>query len=237
MGKGRLLAVLTLVLLSLVLASCKTISISSDYTDDDYTSVALLVRDRAENDAIVNFFISLNEYAETMIPTDYAFLGSYRDEVPGLDKILTDWATSTADYLIPNFDVFQAFIADLFSKVGEVDGRKLLQDEEGSISAFYKGKCTDTMVTDAEEFLKGIDVSSWSKAVIQYDAWVNTRALLYDEELPSFGRTFTDDEIISMLARHLVNRFFDYFTLYEILFRTTPDPNMEIIVTDILGLG
>ncbi len=237
MGKGRLLAVLTIVLFSLVLASCKTISISSDYTDDDYDYVVSVVRGRAEDDAIVNLFINLNEYSETMIPSEYSFLEYYRDKVPGLDKILSDWARTTTDYLIPNFDVFHSFITELFSKVEGIDGRKLIQEGDASISTFYSEQCFDTMVSDAEEFLKGMDVSFWNKAVIQYDAWVNTRTMLYNEDIATFDHIFTDDEVIAMFSRHLVDLFFTYFSQCEILFRTTPDPNMETIVTDILGLG
>ena len=233
MRKVWLIAALALTLL---LVSCRTTTTTTDYTDEQYDSVLSLVLERSQSDAIVNLFIRLNEYGDNMVPKDYSFLDEYRDRVPGMDSILGSWAHTITDFLIPNFDTFKTFVPELFATVKKPDSKALLQSSDDSISAYYRTACFDDMVTDLEVFLDGLDVSVWHDAAVQYMAWVSTRAMLYDEENPTMGQDFTEQELYHLVAEHLTDLFFTYLARYETLFRTTPDPGMDSLASAILGL-
>lgn len=227
-----------LVLMAIVfmLASCKTVATTSEYTEENYEYVYNLVLDRSRSDAVLNLFINLNEGKEDMIPADYSFLKEYRYKVPGLDRILTNWAQTTIGFLVPNFDVFQQFVMELFSSVEKPDCKAIIEAGGDSISQYLKEQCSAEMVADINAFLSNIDVSEWKETVVQYSAWVNTRELLYNEDNPSISSVPADEEIREMLSQHLVDLFFSFLSKYETLFRTTPDPEMDSLAASILGL-
>ncbi len=236
MERRRFQTLLVLIAIVFMLASCKTVTTETEYSQEDYELVYSLVLAQSRSDAVQNLFISLNEGQEDMIPSDYSFLRLYRSRVPGLDRILTNWATTTSGFLVPSFDVFQRFVAELFDSAAMPDCKEILNQGDDSISLYIKEQCQAEMVADIDAFIADIDVSAWRETVVQYSAWVNTRALLYDEENPAIGDIPTDEEIRRMLSQHLVDLFFSFLSKYETLFRTTPDPEMDSLAAEILGL-
>lgn len=236
MGRRRIPTLLVLIAIVFMIASCKTVATTSEYTEEDYEYVYNLVLDRSRSDAELNLFINLNEGKEDMIPADYSFLKEYRYRVPGLDRILTNWSKTTRGLLVPNFDVFQKFVTELFSSTQKPDCKVVIEAGGDSISQYLREQCSAEMVADISAFITDLDVSAWREAAVQYSAWVNTREHLYEEDNPEIKAIPSDDEIREMLSQHLVDLFFTFLSKYETLFRTTPDPEMDSLAASILGL-
>ncbi len=236
MGRRRIQTLLVLIAIVFMLASCKTVATTSEYTEEDYEFVYNLVLNESRSDAVQNLFISLNEGKEDMIPSEYSFLKEYRSKVPGLDRILTNWSKTTRDFLVPSFDTFRQFVIEIFSSAEKPDCKTIIEAGDDSISQYFKEQCSAVMTADIKAFISDIDVSEWRETVVQYSAWVNTRELLYDEDNPEIGAIPTDEETREMLSQHLVDLFFTFLSKYETLFRTTPDPDMDSLAASILGL-
>jgi hypothetical protein len=236
MGRRRIPTLLVLIAIVFMIASCKTVAKTSEYTEENYEYVYNLVLDRSRSDAVLNLFINLNEGKEDMIPADYSFLKEYRYRVPGLDRILTNWSKTTRELLVPNFDVFQKFVTELFSSTQKPDCKVVIETGGDSISQYLREQCSAEMVADISAFITDLDVSAWRETAVQYSAWVNTREHLYEEDNPEIKAIPSDDEIREMLSQHLVDLFFTFLSKYETLFRTTPDPEMDGLAASILGL-
>ncbi len=236
MRKVRFLTLLTLISIALMLVSCKTAETELSYSDEEYDHVFGIVLEEAKSSSIMAIFKSLNEGTENMIPSEYSFFEQYRDQVPGLDRLLDNWAQTTMNYLVPSFDTFQKFISELFSSTASPNSRELLSAEDDSISKYYKAQCYGAIKENIDSFLSGLDITELREAIIQYNAWSSTRALLYDNENPYARMDYSDAELRSVVSEYLVDLFFSYFARYETLFRTTPDPEMESLAAAILGL-
>ena len=84
--------------------------------------------------------------------------------------------------------------------------------------------------------LSGLDTGPWRNVAIHYNAWASSRENLYDESNPRIDIAMSDEALIGLLSRHLVDIYIRNLAFYERLIRTTPDPDMDPVASRVLGL-
>ena len=92
------------------------------------------------------------------------------------------------------------------------------------------------MVQIIRPSIVGLDLDYWRQAVTQYNAWVNTRAVLSGQEAKVLPSGQSDEELLDIFAAHLADLYFKYLSSAEVMIRTTPDPEMDQTAARVLGL-
>ena len=80
------------------------------------------------------------------------------------------------------------------------------------------------------------DPTYWNEAVQQYNAWVITGSLLSGSSAQTISAPSDTEGVADMLADHLADLYFRSLASAETLIRTTPDPQMDNLAAQVLGL-
>ncbi len=227
---ARLAAILVTALVLLV--SCSTTS-GAEFTDEQYKTVAQSVLSETLSQTTTNLFLQINDYSLKMVHNDYRALLEYRDTIPGLDRILRQWDQYVSESLIQFFDTFKDYVQTLADGVQITDARALLTGQSNSITIYVKSLVYNQFYSSIRPSLEGMDTSLWDAALMQYRAWQSTQSKLGNDDYPTLP---SDRDALDVLADHLTMVFFQSMSTAETLVRTTPDPNMDTTMAQILGI-
>ena len=222
------------ILVSLTMVCCTTTGLS--FTDDEAAFTLDYVMHKIEEQTVSELFMRLNEFKEPMVPSEYIVMDQLRDVIPGMDRILTDWAHQTTTYILGLYESFRQYSADITEEQVFADPRALLSSGSSSISLYMRRLHFDEMKQVIEQNITEIDPTYWKQAVIQYNAWVNTTNLLTGQNLKTFSTDFGTEAVMDMIAAHLADLYFKVYSTEEVLIRTTPDPDLDSTVARVLGL-
>lgn len=224
--------------LSIALTSCETTNNdSTEVMEDEYQYTINIVLDATMEQAMSDLLGSLNNYNENFIPEEYNFLTEQRMVVPGLDRLMKEWAQEATDHILPYYDVFVSYLNQIVHSIQIEDPQALILESDSSISDFLvrnKGEEISKAIADG---IKSLDASLWNQLAVQYNSWANNRKILYGEEHPLVKTNLTQDQIVTMFSTHLTGSVFYYIRRAEVLFRTTPNASMDPIAARILGLN
>ena len=222
------------IMVSFTLVCCTTTSLS--FTDDEVAFTMDYVIHRIEERTVSELFMRLNEFREPMVPTEYIVMNQLRHDIPGMDRILTDWAHQTTTYILGFYESFRQYSADIAANQVFADPGALLSSGSSSISLYMRRLHFDAMKQVIKQSITEIDPTYWQQAVIQYNAWVNTTNLLTGQNLKTFSTDFDAETVMDMVAAHLADLYFKVFSTEEVLIRTTPDPDLDSTAARVLGL-
>ena len=181
-------------------------------------------------------FRDMNELKENMIPEQYSAMDEFRSEIPGMDMLLTDWASYTTVFIIPMFDDFTSYTLQIAKSQKFTDPRALLDSGTSSVSLYMRRLHLNEITQTIRQSITDLDLSYWRMAVIQYNAWVNTRALLSGQEAKPLPSELSDASLLDLFASHLADLYFKHLSSAEVMIRTTPDPDMDQTAARVLGL-
>lgn len=222
------------IMVSLSMVCCRTATLS--FTDDEIDFTLHYVMQQIEDRTVSELFMRLNEFSEPMVPAEYIVMDLLRHDIPGMDRILTDWARQTTTYILSFYESFRQYSAGITESQTFSDPGVLLSSGSSSISLYMRRLHFDEMKQVIKQNITDIDPTYWQQAVIQYNAWVNTTNLLNGQSLKTIPTNFDAEKVIDMTAAHLADLYFKVYTTEEILIRTTPDPDMDSTAAKVLGL-
>lgn len=232
----RSAALLAVIVILIILVSCKLTETAPVYSDEEIEVTLNYVLTGANDEAVSYMFQDLNELKENMIPEQYGAMDEFRSEIPGMDMLLTDWATYTTAFIIPMFDDFTTYTLQITEAQKFADPRTLLNSGTSSVSLYMRRLHLNEITQTIRQSITGMDLSYWRMALIQYNAWVNTRAVLSGQEAKPLPSNLSDDAFLDIIASHLADLYFKHLSSAEILIRTTPDPDMDQTAARVLGL-
>lgn len=230
------LAVLASVLLMLIV-SCKTTNPSASFTDEQYDYVLHLVLDQAQEQVIADLFKHFNEFKEPMVPEQYSQIDEFRGTAPGLDHLVRQWAESSSLAVLQVFGSFSDYVDQLKGTIVFENPRELLEAGDDSISRYYSSILCDDITQAIFSSIRDMDYSLWIQCVVQYNAWASTRSMLYNESHDILDAETDTDKLATMFSQHLASLFFEHVAAAESLIRTTPDPDMDNVQAQVLGLN
>lgn len=233
--KSGHLAIFIAVLLILALAtltSCRSISSSDELSAVDCDYTLHLVKDQTQDQAISELFKTLNSYGTTFIPSQYAFLETFKDQIPGMGRLINQWAGYISDYLIVNYDSFTSLTNEMLSTMEFKEPQAMIVSSDSSITDLYRQVFFSAIEKAVKDKLSTISISYWQSIVTQYNAWVATQALLGTSGLVPIK----ENDIVSKVATLATELYFSYFSQQETLIRTTPNPDMDSTAASVLGL-
>ena len=223
------------ILVSLILVCCTTTTELS-FTDEEIDFTMGYVMNLIEERTISELFMRLNEFSEPMVPAEYIVMNQLRHDIPGMDRILTDWSHQTITYILGFYESFRQYCAQIAGSQVFTDPRALLSSGSSSISLYMRRLHFDAMKQVIRQNISSIDPTYWQQAIIQYNAWVNTTNLLSGQNMKTFPAYSDTEEVVDMVAAHLADLYFKVFSTEEVLIRTTPDPDMDSTAARVLGL-
>lgn len=232
----RSAALFAVIVILIILVSCKLTETAPVYSDEEIEVTLNYVLTGANDEAVSYMFQDLNELKENMIPEQYGAMDEFRSEIPGMDMLLTDWATYTTAFIIPMFDDFTTYTLQITEAQKFADPRTLLNSGTSSVSLYMRRLHLNEITQTIRQSITGMDLSYWRMALIQYNAWVNTRAVLSGQEAKPLPSNLSDDAFLDIIASHLADLYFKHLSSAEILIRTTPDPDMDQTAARVLGL-
>lgn len=231
MKKKSALLLLFALLLTL-LVSCATTSTGLDATEDECLWTLEYVCNQTQQETVLGLFQDLNTYKEDFVPQKYAHLLSMRTTIPGMDRLLRDWAHCIADLFISNYDDFSTFTTELSLELEYPSPVAMILESDSSIGQTFKALYFSVIEQAVHSKLENADLGSWDAVVVQYNAWVTTQSVLGNDEYEAIVET----DIVSQVSSLIASLYFDKFMAKETLIRTTPDLNMDFVASRVLGL-
>lgn len=228
-----------LIMAAALLVSCTTTADGALYSREDCEYTLTLVRDQTQSQAITRLFMDFNNYSPSFVPTEFAILEQKRNDIPGMDMLLSQWAKTVADYLISSYNYFSDLSTEKLNSLTFIDPQAMIEQSDYSISTLYRAKWTKALEEAAYERLQELDLSSWQSIVTQYNAWVATQSLLLTAKGNGNQDTPTpigEHDIIKMVSELAIELYFSIFEAQETLIRTTPNPDMDLVASRVLGL-
>ena len=228
--------ILTFCLLALTaaLTGCATGTGEIEPGPGDWAAAFATVTDQARSKAVTDLFMRLNAGSEAMVSDDCGFLLQKRRDIPGMDKLLSDWSTAVREFAIGHYQEFSQYIETMIAASGDEPSGQILEEGVSSVSEHFDKTVGETMVQDIFSRTAELDTTAWGKVLVQYDAWCATRKIAAGEENPAISREAADGRKVAATA--MVEAFFQYMEDAEILFRTTPNPDLDDRIAYILGL-
>ncbi len=218
----------------LLLAGCATAVSEAELTEDAYFLAVETVALKARDNAVTNLFLHLNQGTEAMVPAEYSFLVSKRENIPGLDGLLKKWSATVSEFAVTRYTEYSEFAESVIVTPLIGNPRDLLDAGIDSVSSFFRSQLEEQMIQAVYAETENLDTSAWESILVQYDAWTATRKLLLQEENPAIDENDKDGRKIA--AKALIQAFFKYMEDSEVLFRTTPNPDLDSRTARILGL-
>ena len=218
----------------LLLAGCATAVSEAELTEDAYFLAVETVALQARDSAVTNLFLHLNEGSETMVPPEYPFLTEKRKDIPGLDELLSGWSRTVSEFAVTRYTEFSQYVESVIVSPLITNPRYLVDNGVDSVSSFFRAQLEEQMQQIVYDGIADLDTSAWESILVQYEAWTATRKLLLQEENPAIDENDNDGRKIA--AKALIQAFFKYMEDSEVLFRTTPNPDLDSRTARILGL-
>lgn len=232
----RFAALLAVIFILIVLVSCKSTESAPVFSDEEIEHTMYYILQQSEDKAVTSLFQNLNAIKEPMIPEQYIVMNDIRSEIPGMERLLSDWATYTTSFIIPLYDGFSDYTLLIAENQVFPDPQALLGSGTTSVSLYMRRLHMSEMVQIIRPSIVGLDLDYWRQAVTQYNAWVNTRAVLSGQEAKVLPSGQSDEELLDIFATHLADLYFKYLSSAEVMIRTTPDPEMDQTAARVLGL-
>ena len=220
----------------MILVSCKSTQNTPLFSDEEIEHTVYYILSQADEKAVSSLFQNLNEIKEPMIPEQYVVMNEFRSEIPGLERLLSDWAGCMISFIIPLYDGFTDYTTMLAENQLFPDPEALLGSGTTSVSLYMRRLHQGEITQMIRPSLADLDLDYWRQAVIQYNAWVNTRAVLSGQTAEPLPSGQSDEEILDIFASHLADLYFKYLSSAEVMIRTTPDPEMDQTAARVLGL-
>jgi hypothetical protein len=217
-----------------ILASCATGGPAFTDAEVDYTIHYVL--EKAEEQAVSDLFMKLNRFTEPMVPDEYYIMVRMRDTIPGMNGILNNWARQTSAYVLGFYDSFREYSRNLAQSQTFTDPRALLGSGSSAASLYLKRLHYNEVRQIIRDNLTEPDPTYWNEAVLQYNAWINTGSLLNGQTPRTISAPSDTDAVADMLADYLADLYFRTLASTETLIRTTPDPQMDSLAAQVLGL-
>ena len=230
------LAAIAVILVSLpLLVSCAT-GRASAFSDDDVNYTMHYVLEEAGEQTVSDLFMMLNRLTEPMVPEQYGVMVDMRNVIPGMNGILNDWALQISTYVLGFYDSFREYSGNLVRSQVFTDPQALLVSGSSSISLLMKELHYDEVRRIIRGKMTSPDPTYWNEAVQQYNAWVITGSLLSGSSAQTISAPSDTEGVADMLADHLADLYFRGLASAETLIRTTPDPQMDNLAAQVLGL-
>ena len=220
----------------LLLVSCKTTKNVESFTDEQYDYALHLVLDQAQSKTLTDLFKEFNEFSEPMVPEQFSEIERQRNEIPGMDLLIRQWSEDSILFLLQIYGRFTDYVETLKSQISFRNPKALLETGDDSISVLYSSLYLDDMARVISQYVQDMDFSSWQKTLVQYNAWISTRNMLFGENNELLDADMDSDQLITLFSYHLANLFFEHLSFSESLIRTTPDLSMDPIEAQVLGL-
>ena len=232
----RILTVLlAVILIPAILVSCRTAS-EPGFSDDDYDYTLHLVLDQSQEQALSELFMGFNEYRETMVPDRWSAIPEMRSEIPGMERLIRLWTETSTLFILQTYASFTDYAETLKTRIAFENPKAIFESGETSVSDYYRARFRTEMAGRIAVTLEGLDFSTWHEVVIQYNAWAATRNLLNDGETEAIVFSMDPQEEITVFSNHFADLFFEHLASAEALIRTTPDPDMDNVEAQVLGL-
>ena len=226
-----------LIVIALGLTSCETADNNEkELSPDECLYTINYVLDKATDKAIPALFSDLNSYKVSMVPSQYDFLDSLRFSIPGMDRLLRLWEEDVISCLMPYFDEIHTYLEAMLRSYQFQNPVELIESGISSVSEDIQKNRGAEMAQVIRLRLSGLDTGPWRNVAIHYNAWASSRENLYDESNPRIDIAMSDEALIGLLSRHLVDIYIRNLAFYERLIRTTPDPDMDPVASRVLGL-
>ena len=232
----RSAALFAVIFILFILVSCRSTETAPVFSDAEIEQTLYYVLIHSNDEAVSYMFRDMNELKENMIPEQYSAMDEFRSEIPGMDMLLTDWASYTTVFIIPMFDDFTSYTLQIAKSQKFTDPRALLDSGTSSVSLYMRRLHLNEITQTIRQSITDLDLSYWRMAVIQYNAWVNTRALLSGQEAKPLPSELSDASLLDLFASHLADLYFKHLSSAEVMIRTTPDPDMDQTAARVLGL-
>lgn len=229
-----LLAVITIVLV--LLASCATSDADRVFSEEECRHTLEMVLTQATDTAIPALFVDINNYKISMVPSRFSYLDNLRMTIPGMDRLLHQWESDVLSYIFPYFEEFSVYLETLANNYEFTDPVGLINAGAGSVSDDIRKTHGEEMAALTKQRLEGLDTGTWAKIVTQYNSWAKSMDNLYGQKYPAIDPDMPYETLILLIAHHLADVYLNTLTLYEVLIRTTPDPDMDPVAARILGL-
>lgn len=217
-----------------LLASCATGGPAFSDAEVDYTMHYVL--EKAAEQTVSGLFMKLNDFSEPMVPQEYDVMVQMRNVIPGMNSILNNWARQASTYVLGFFDRFREYCSDMVLSQVFTDPRALLDSGSSSTSLYMRRQHYSEIRQIIRENLTTPDPTYWNEAVLQFNAWVATGGLLDREPQQALSAPSDAEGVADMLADYLANLYFRDLASAEALIRTTPDPQMDSLAEQVLGL-
>ena len=217
-----------------ILASCATGGPSFSDAEVDYTMHYVL--EKAEEQTVSGLFMKLNNFTEPMVPDEYYIMVRMRDVIPGMNGILNNWARQTSAYILGFYDSFREYSRGMALSQVFTDPRGLLGSGTSSTSIYMRRQHYSEVQKFIRKNLTAPDPTYWNEAVLQYNAWVDTGSLLTGQTPQTLSAPSDQEGVADMLADYLTDLYFRSLASAETLIRTTPDPQMDSLAAQVLGL-
>ena len=236
MRKALLPALVTLAIFMLVLTSCASSNKERTLSEDECRYTLDLVFRQANDSAVPEMFIAMNELDDSMVMSEYSFLNDLRHTIPGMDRLLMQWELAVSSSVIPSFDLFSSYLTTMADEVVYPNPVQMIESGTDSISLFILADKGDSMALVIRDHLLNLDVSPWREVAVQYNSWASTREKLYGEQAPRIDADMDSKEIIALLSHRLVEIYISYLRKEEMMIRTTPNADMDPVAARVLGL-
>ena len=105
----RFAALLAVIFILIVLVSCKSTESAPVFSDEEIEHTMYYILQQSEDKAVTSLFQNLNAIKEPMIPEQYIVMNDIRSEIPGMERLLSDWAIYTTSFIIPLYDAFSDY--------------------------------------------------------------------------------------------------------------------------------
>ena len=236
MRKALLPALVALAISMLVLTSCASSNKERTLSEDECRYTLDLVFRQANDSAVPEMFIAMNELDDSMVMSEYSFLNDLRHTIPGMDRLLMLWELAVSSSVIPSFDLFSSYLTTMADEVVYPNPVQMIESGTDSISLFILADKGDSMALVIRDHLLNLDVSPWREVAVQYNSWASTREKLYGEQAPRIDADMDSKEIIALLSHRLVEIYISYLRKEEMMIRTTPNADMDPVASRVLGL-
>lgn len=222
------------ILVSVTMVCCR--STDRTFSDEEISYTMHYVLQQTEQRTVSELFMRLNEFSESMVPEQYILMDQLRHDIPGMDRILSDWAHQTTAYILNLYERFTQYSAGIAEAQDFTDPAALLTSGSSSVSLYMRRLHFDEMKQVIRQNITDLDPTHWYEAVTQYNAWVNTTNLLTGQNMRTIAADSDAEKVMDMVAAHLADLYFKVFSAQEVLVRTTPDPDLDNTVARVLGL-
>ncbi len=224
------LFLITTILLMFILVACKTTE-GFENTAEEYDFALHYALEKANESAITTLFFKITE-TDAFLPNNLSFIKANANSIPGMNKLLSEWTSYMTGYTMDWFEYLRTYLNSLVSAMTFTNPVETVMAGDDSASKAFEQAFGNEIRNTLTENLENIGLEKWEEIVTQYNAWVETSKVLFDED----ATPLEEVDIKKELADYTCNLYFSSLQAAEVLFRTTPDPNADETVAKVFGL-